>query len=148
MTLKSVTVPLLLPASSNSRIASTHMKSDSPICPTSLFQSNDTTSFKLRQLLVISSNPTAKCFFSCSKGVYRADTFLYPRMSVMIFLRKVDGTIKANRRITITGVATELEIEHERAQKMQSSQFFLKGFLKRIKRYDKCSNVLGTYVEK
>ncbi|GFW35494.1 hypothetical protein TNCV_3071221 [Trichonephila clavipes] len=32
-----------LPASSNGRIASTHMTSDSPICPTCLFQLNDTT---------------------------------------------------------------------------------------------------------
>jgi len=31
---------------------------------------------------------------------------------------------------------------------MQSPDFFLEGFLKLIKRYDKCLNVLGTYVEK
>ncbi|GFX30114.1 histone-lysine N-methyltransferase SETMAR [Trichonephila clavipes] len=32
--------------------------------------------------------------------------------------------------------------------RMQSPEFFLKGFLKFIKQYDKCLNVLGTYVEK
>ncbi|GFX21799.1 hypothetical protein TNCV_2310781 [Trichonephila clavipes] len=47
MALKSAAVHPFLPASSNGRSASTHMRSDSPICPTSLFQSNDTTSFKL-----------------------------------------------------------------------------------------------------
>ncbi|GFT33289.1 hypothetical protein TNCV_4767681 [Trichonephila clavipes] len=47
MTLKSVFVHPFLPASSNGRIASTHMTNDSPFCPTCLFQSNDTTSFIL-----------------------------------------------------------------------------------------------------
>ncbi|GFV15695.1 hypothetical protein TNCV_986781 [Trichonephila clavipes] len=84
--------------------------------------------------------------FSC-QGTYRADTFLYPRMSLMI-LSKVDGMIKANRRITIDGVAKELGIRHERAQKMQRPEFFPESFLKLIKRYDKYLNVLGTYVEK
>ncbi|GFV06851.1 hypothetical protein TNCV_1962721 [Trichonephila clavipes] len=46
MTLRSATVHPFLPASSNGCIASTHMTSDFPICATSLFQSNDTTSFK------------------------------------------------------------------------------------------------------
>ncbi|GFS81724.1 histone-lysine N-methyltransferase SETMAR [Trichonephila clavipes] len=32
--------------------------------------------------------------------------------------------------------------------RMQSLEFFLEGFLKLIKWYDKCLNVLGTYVEK
>ncbi|GFX31756.1 hypothetical protein TNCV_170891 [Trichonephila clavipes] len=44
---ESATVHPFLPASSNDRIASTHMTSDSPICPTCLLQFNDTTSFKL-----------------------------------------------------------------------------------------------------
>ncbi|GFW37979.1 hypothetical protein TNCV_4631801 [Trichonephila clavipes] len=38
MTLKSVIVHPFLPASSNGRIASTRLTSDSPICPTCLFQ--------------------------------------------------------------------------------------------------------------
>ncbi|GFU10582.1 hypothetical protein TNCV_1772631 [Trichonephila clavipes] len=59
MKLKSATVHSFLPASSNGRIASTHVTSDSPICPTYLFQPNDTISFKLSQLLVMSSNPAA-----------------------------------------------------------------------------------------
>ncbi|GFX10450.1 hypothetical protein TNCV_1868451 [Trichonephila clavipes] len=46
ITLKSATIHTLLSASSNGRIASTHMTSDSPICLAYLFQSNDTTSFK------------------------------------------------------------------------------------------------------
>ncbi|GFX01787.1 hypothetical protein TNCV_1021901 [Trichonephila clavipes] len=32
--------------------------------------------------------------------------------------------------------------------RMQNPEFFLDGFLKLTKRYDKCVNVLGTYVEK
>ncbi|GFX07242.1 hypothetical protein TNCV_2972191 [Trichonephila clavipes] len=64
ITLKSDTVHSLLSASSNDRITSTHMTSDSPICITCLFQSNDTTSFKLGQLLVMSSNPVSILFFS------------------------------------------------------------------------------------
>ncbi|GFY21217.1 hypothetical protein TNCV_3992611 [Trichonephila clavipes] len=32
--------------------------------------------------------------------------------------------------------------------RIQSPEFFLEGFLKLIKWYDKCFNVLGTYVEK
>ncbi|GFY15653.1 histone-lysine N-methyltransferase SETMAR [Trichonephila clavipes] len=32
--------------------------------------------------------------------------------------------------------------------RMQSPEFLLEGFLKLIKWYDKCLNVLGTYVEK
>ncbi|GFT29222.1 hypothetical protein TNCV_3588151 [Trichonephila clavipes] len=63
-------------------------------------------------------------------------------------LRKVDDVIKANRLITIDGVTEELGIGDERAQKWQSSDFFLVGFWKLIKRYGKCPNVLGTYVEK
>ncbi|GFS49995.1 hypothetical protein TNCV_1836391 [Trichonephila clavipes] len=59
-------------------------------------------------------------------------------------LRKVDDIIKANPRITIDGVAKELGIGHKRAQKMQSPEFFLEGFLKLIKRYGYCPNVLGT----
>ncbi|GFV97881.1 hypothetical protein TNCV_2021961 [Trichonephila clavipes] len=51
--------------------------------------------------------------------------------------------IKANRRITIDGVAEELGIGHEGAQKMQSPEFFLGDFLKLIKRYGKCPNVHG-----
>ncbi|GFV81722.1 histone-lysine N-methyltransferase SETMAR [Trichonephila clavipes] len=31
--------------------------------------------------------------------------------------------------------------------RMQSPEFFLEGFLKLIKRCDKCLNILGTYVE-
>ncbi|GFW28985.1 hypothetical protein TNCV_2355431 [Trichonephila clavipes] len=50
MTLQSAIVRSFLPASSNGRIASIHMTSDSPIFPTSLSQSNDTTSFKLWQM--------------------------------------------------------------------------------------------------
>ncbi|GFW46035.1 hypothetical protein TNCV_3276531 [Trichonephila clavipes] len=41
--------------------------------------------------------------------------------------------IKVNRRITIDGLSEELGIGHERAQKMQSPEFFLEGFLKPIK---------------
>ncbi|GFV35952.1 hypothetical protein TNCV_2867101 [Trichonephila clavipes] len=63
-------------------------------------------------------------------------------------LRKVDDMIKSNRRITIDEIVEELGIGHEQTQKMQSPEFFLEGFLKRIKRCDKCSNVLGTYEEK
>ncbi|GFV51422.1 hypothetical protein TNCV_3465481 [Trichonephila clavipes] len=37
--------------------------------------------------------------------------------------------------MTIDGVVEELGIEHERAQKMQSPEFFLEGFLKLIKCY-------------
>ncbi|GFV54438.1 hypothetical protein TNCV_2865221 [Trichonephila clavipes] len=48
-------------------------------------------------------------------------------------LWKVDNMIKANRRITIVGVAEELGIGHEQAQKIQSPEFFLEGFLKLIK---------------
>ncbi|GFW79336.1 hypothetical protein TNCV_2477431 [Trichonephila clavipes] len=63
-------------------------------------------------------------------------------------LRKVDDMIKANRRNTINVVAEELGIKHGRVQKTQSPEFFLEGFLKLIKRYGKCPNELGTYVEK
>ncbi|GFY09472.1 hypothetical protein TNCV_4321511 [Trichonephila clavipes] len=45
-------------------------------------------------------------------------------------LRKVDDMIKANR---IDGVTEELEIGHERAQKIQSPDLFLEGFWKLIK---------------
>ncbi|GFS99221.1 hypothetical protein TNCV_1600611 [Trichonephila clavipes] len=47
MTLKSVIVHPFFAASSNGRIDLTHTTSDSPICPTRLFQFNGTTSFKL-----------------------------------------------------------------------------------------------------
>ncbi|GFU07594.1 hypothetical protein TNCV_2225641 [Trichonephila clavipes] len=63
-------------------------------------------------------------------------------------LRKVEDMIKANRRITIDGVTEELGIGHERAQKMRSPELSLEGFLKLIKWYDKCPNVLETYVGK
>ncbi|GFT96843.1 hypothetical protein TNCV_2123141 [Trichonephila clavipes] len=46
MILKSATVHLFLPTPSHGHIALTHM-SDSPICPTCLSRSNDTTSFKI-----------------------------------------------------------------------------------------------------
>ncbi|GFV69994.1 hypothetical protein TNCV_463331 [Trichonephila clavipes] len=49
------------------------------------------------------------------------------------FLRKVDDTIKANRRINIDGVAEELGIGHKRVHKMKSPEFSLEGFLKLIK---------------
>ncbi|GFV35021.1 hypothetical protein TNCV_316951 [Trichonephila clavipes] len=55
----------------------------------------------------------------------------------------VDDMINANLRITIDGAAKELGVRHERAQKMLSPEFFLEGFLKLIKRYGKCPNVLG-----
>ncbi|GFU90288.1 inorganic phosphate cotransporter [Trichonephila clavipes] len=48
--------------------------------------------------------------------------------------------IKANWRIAINGVAQELGIRHERAKKMQSSEFSFDAFWKLIK----CSNGLGT----
>ncbi|GFW25250.1 transposable element Tcb2 transposase [Trichonephila clavipes] len=43
-------------------------------------------------------------------------------------LRKVDDKIGVNWHITIDGVAEELGIGHERAQKMQSPEFSLEGF--------------------
>ncbi|GFU68368.1 hypothetical protein TNCV_3077561 [Trichonephila clavipes] len=64
-----------------------------------------------------------------------------------ILLRKVDDIIKVNRRITINGVEKELGIGYEGAQKMQSPEFCLQGFLKLVKGYDKCLNVLDTYGE-
>ena len=36
----------------------------------------------------------------------------------------------------------------QRFSRTQSPDFFLEGFLKLIKRYEKCINLLGTYVEK
>ncbi|GFT64493.1 hypothetical protein TNCV_2382381 [Trichonephila clavipes] len=59
-----------------------------------------------------------------------------------------DNIIKANQRTTIDGIAEELGIVHKRAQKMHSHESFLDNFLKLIKWYDKCPNILGTYVEK
>ncbi|GFU31671.1 hypothetical protein TNCV_1175611 [Trichonephila clavipes] len=64
MSLKSAIVHSFFPASSNGCIASTHLTSDSPICPACLFQSTDMTSFKLLQLLVMKSNPAASHFFN------------------------------------------------------------------------------------
>ncbi|GFV43961.1 hypothetical protein TNCV_492861 [Trichonephila clavipes] len=55
----------------------------------------------------------------------------------------MDDMIKTNRRITIDGVGEELGVGQEQAQKMQSPEIFLEGFLKFIKQYDKCPNVLG-----
>ncbi|GFS83880.1 uncharacterized protein TNCV_2363191 [Trichonephila clavipes] len=48
-------------------------------------------------------------------------------------LRKVEDMVKANLRITIDEVEEELGIGHELAQKMQSPESFLQGFLKLIK---------------
>ncbi|GFV45986.1 hypothetical protein TNCV_1921151 [Trichonephila clavipes] len=68
MTLKSAIVHPFLPVSSNGRIASTHMTSDSPICPTCLFQSNDTTS----QTLTVARNElesSGEAFCQLLKGI-------------------------------------------------------------------------------
>lgn len=46
------------------------------------------------------------------------------------------------------GSNTEVKQAVQRFFHNQSPDFFLEGFLKLIKRYDKCLNVLGTYVEK
>ncbi|GFW66135.1 histone-lysine N-methyltransferase SETMAR [Trichonephila clavipes] len=47
-----------------------------------------------------------------------------------------------------SGSNAEVKQAVRRFLRMQSPEFFLGGFLKLIKRYDKCLNVLGTYVEK
>ncbi|GFV26414.1 hypothetical protein TNCV_5087251 [Trichonephila clavipes] len=67
MVLKSATVHSLL-ASSNGHIALAHVRSDSPICPTYLFQSNYTASFKL----TVARNELVSCgeaFFLLLKGM-------------------------------------------------------------------------------
>ncbi|GFW53548.1 mariner Mos1 transposase [Trichonephila clavipes] len=46
------------------------------------------------------------------------------------------------------GSNAEVKQAVKRFFRMQSPEFFLEGLLKLIKRYDKCFNVLGTYVEK
>ncbi|GFW60126.1 hypothetical protein TNCV_1389391 [Trichonephila clavipes] len=63
MTLKSDTIRPFLPAFSNGNIASTPMRSDSPIFPTCLFRSNESASFKLLLLLVMNSNPVVENHF-------------------------------------------------------------------------------------
>ncbi|GFV87077.1 hypothetical protein TNCV_5112951 [Trichonephila clavipes] len=50
--------------------------------------------------------------------------------------------------VTIWFQSHKSPLKSERFFRMQSSESSLKGFLKLIKRYDKCLNVLGTYVEK
>ncbi|GFV17432.1 uncharacterized protein TNCV_2901441 [Trichonephila clavipes] len=79
MTLKSATVHSFLSASFNGRITPIHMTSDSPICPTSLFQFNDATSFKLRQMLVMSSNAAVRHFL-----VFQSCQVIYSQFGLAI----------------------------------------------------------------
>ena len=67
LTLISAVVYPLLKASSNRRIPSAQMRNDSSIRPISLFQSDRTTSFKLRHLFVMCKKPPVRHCYSRRK---------------------------------------------------------------------------------
>ncbi|GFV29369.1 hypothetical protein TNCV_437881 [Trichonephila clavipes] len=65
-----------------------------------------------------------------------------------ILISSVSGFEKESRRKARFGSNTEIKEAFKRFFHMQRYDFTWRAFLKRIKSYDKCLNVLGTYVEK
>ena len=94
-----------------------------------------------RYLVMVMQNHIATLGWECqhylpySPDLARSDFHLFP-------------ALKKNLGERHFGSNTEVKQVVQRFFHIQSPDFFLEGFLKLIKRYDKCLNVLGTYVEK
>ncbi|GFW49029.1 hypothetical protein TNCV_3902271 [Trichonephila clavipes] len=100
-----------LPTCSNGRIASTHMTSDYLICrPTFLFQSNDTTSFKLWQWFVMSSNPAVRHFFQLFKAVliHSATEILTIRLRIASYRHLLSARLQCAVAPTIHSLDTKI----------------------------------------
>lgn len=57
-------LPVFIHTCQHHLIVSTQMPSDSTICPSNLFQFNDTTSFKLWNMLIMTTNPLARHYYT------------------------------------------------------------------------------------
>ncbi|GFV97958.1 hypothetical protein TNCV_5069981 [Trichonephila clavipes] len=98
-----------LPASSKGCIASTHMTSDSPICPTCLFQFNDMTSFKLLTFAPNELESLGKAFFLSLKGILNcnATEILTFRLRIASFKHVLNAQFRCAVAPTIHSLDTK-----------------------------------------